>query len=201
MEYSIKDSVDRRRHIKVPYKDSLYKFEYDTTGKVLVENGQGHYVDYNSHLSKIVEEGDIKNSRRAGEWAGYNQEYNLTFNEVYENGRLLRGESIDSLGNKYFYTSRLKPVDVPRGNLISRSLRYPAEARERNVQGVVGIQFSISAEGEVSDYKIVHSVYPSLDAEAMRVIKSSLVWTPAEAYGKKISSNYVMPISFTLQGQ
>ena len=207
MDYSIKDSLNREQHRKVSYKDSLYKFEYDTIGKPLVEDGQGHFVNYNERLNKITEEGDVKNSRRAGEWKGYDPDYNLYFNENYENGRLRNGTATDSLGRKYVYYNRFKPADYPRdskGRFVGymlNNIHYPADARERNIQGTVTIGFKISDKGETFDYKILHSVSPSLDAEAMRVVKGTIGWKPAEVYGRKINSDFVAPVSFTLQGQ
>lgn len=63
-------------------------------------------------------------------------------------------------------------------HFINSHLRYPVIAQENGTQGQVIAQFVIQADGTLSDLKIVKSVDPLLDAEAMRVIKEMPKWQP-----------------------
>ena len=57
---------------------------------------------------------------------------------------------------------------------------------------------TIRADGSLSDFEIIQSSYPELDAEAIRVISSMPAWTPAQADGKAVASFYTLPIQFKL---
>ena len=83
-------------------------------------------------------------------------------------------------------------------NIIYRKLRYPADARERGIGGMVVISFLISPEGIACCFKIEKSDYPSLGAEAFRIVKTLKNWTPAENEGQKVWMKYIMPVKFRL---
>jgi periplasmic protein TonB len=76
---------------------------------------------------------------------------------------------------------------------------YPADANEAGVFGKVIVQFSVDKEGRVCDVKVIKSVHPSLDAEAVRVIKESPRWKPAKQSGNAVKQNFTIPIVFSLQ--
>jgi protein TonB len=82
---------------------------------------------------------------------------------------------------------------------VKDRIMYPAMASEAGITGKVFVQFSVNREGEVCDVKVVRSVHPSLDNEAVRVIKSSPRWTPAKQSGTPVKQNFVIPIAFQLQ--
>ncbi|NDV46147.1 TonB family protein [Paludibacter sp. 221] len=81
---------------------------------------------------------------------------------------------------------------------ISESLKYPAEAQQKEIQGRVICQFVVNADGTVSDVKVMRSVNPLLDNEAVRVIENMPKWTPGEQRGKKVRTQYTIPINFSL---
>ena len=82
---------------------------------------------------------------------------------------------------------------------IAQHLRYPADLDVTDVQGIVVCQFVIEPDGSISNVKVVRSVYPSLDREAVRVIKSMPKWDPGTLDGEPIRSKYTLPIKFQLQ--
>jgi protein TonB len=82
---------------------------------------------------------------------------------------------------------------------VKSNVVYPVEASEAGVFGKVIVQFSVNREGKVCDIKVIKSVHPSLDAEAVRVIQKSPQWTPAKQSGNAVKQNFVIPIAFTLQ--
>ena len=81
---------------------------------------------------------------------------------------------------------------------LNRSLRYPQEAIDNEVQGPVVVQFIVDKEGTVSDVEAI-SGPQELRAEAVRVIKKSGKWTPAVQNGRQVKSYKKQPIVFRLE--
>jgi len=82
--------------------------------------------------------------------------------------------------------------------LISQNLVYPPIAIERNIQGRVIIEFIVKQDGSIGDVKVVRSVHPDLDKEALRVIKELPPFIPAYINGKAVERNSRLPIIFKL---
>ena len=61
----------------------------------------------------------------------------------------------------------------------SNNIDYPQEALRNNISGKVVVRFIITADGNVSDVRVVKSAHPLLDAEAVRVVSSSPAWETA----------------------
>ena len=54
---------------------------------------------------------------------------------------------------------------------LHKAIRYPAIAEENGIQGRVVCTFVVERDGGITDVKVVRSVDPSLDKEAVRVLK------------------------------
>ena len=66
-------------------------------------------------------------------------------------------------------------------------------------EGRVVVKFLVEKDGRLSHLKVVRSVSPLLDAEALRVIKAMPNWTPGRYEGKPVRVKYNVPIQFKLQ--
>lgn len=84
---------------------------------------------------------------------------------------------------------------------LSKNISYPKEAFEANKQGRVLATFVIETDGSISEAKVVKSVDPSLDEEALRVINAMPNWTPGKQSGKVVRVKYTVPINFRLDGK
>ena len=83
---------------------------------------------------------------------------------------------------------------------VNSHLTYPEAAKEAGTQGRVMIQFTVNADGSMSDFKVVRSASPELDAEALRVLTScTQKWTPGVQDGKPVAVTYNFPIIFQLR--
>ncbi|MCB2194357.1 MAG: energy transducer TonB [Bacteroidetes bacterium] len=82
---------------------------------------------------------------------------------------------------------------------IQQNLKYPVIAQENGVSGRVFVQFDVNAKGEVTNVVVVRGVDPSLDKEAVRVVKSSPRWTPGKQRGRPVRVRFTFPIVFQLQ--
>ena len=84
---------------------------------------------------------------------------------------------------------------------LSKTIKYPAEAEKAGKQGRVIATFVVKKDGSISDARVVKSVDPLLDAEALRVINAMPAWTPGTQNGKPVNVKYTVPISFRLDGK
>ena len=83
---------------------------------------------------------------------------------------------------------------------LVNAIKYPEAAQNAGVEGKVVVEFTVNADGTLSDFKVVKSVSPELDAEALRVIKAMPAWSPAIVDGTTVACSSVLPVSFKLQG-
>jgi TonB family protein len=81
---------------------------------------------------------------------------------------------------------------------IGKAVRYPVEAQKNNIQGKVFLSFIVEKDGTLTDIKVERKVDPSLDAEAIRLVKGSAKWLPGKQDGKPVRVKYNLPIAFTL---
>ncbi|MCI1785444.1 MAG: TonB family protein [Bacteroidales bacterium] len=77
-------------------------------------------------------------------------------------------------------------------------LKYPQEAVRNGIQGRVLVDFIIDKNGDVKNAKVVRSVDPLLDAEALRVVNASPRWRPGRVLGKKVDAEMTITIEFKL---
>ena len=82
---------------------------------------------------------------------------------------------------------------------LSENVKYPALAIKAQEQGRVVVSFTVEKDGAISDVKVARSVTPSLDAEAVRVVKAMPKWTPGKQGGEFVRVKYNVPVSFRLQ--
>ena len=81
---------------------------------------------------------------------------------------------------------------------LQRNVKYPAAAQQAGIQGKVEVAFTVKEDGSVSDVKVIRSVNPELDAEAVRVIRAMPKWKPGEQRGTPVDARFEMPIVFRL---
>jgi protein TonB len=80
---------------------------------------------------------------------------------------------------------------------IGSNIKYPSNIGE--VQGRVICRFIVEKDGKIGKIEVVRSVYPDLDKEAVRVIRSMPKWIPGKQNGKTTRVWYTLPINLKLQ--
>ncbi len=89
--------------------------------------------------------------------------------------------------------------DAELFNFIYSNINYPEIAKENNIQGRVTLRFCVTYKGTVDQVSVVRGVDPSLDEEAIRVIKMLPLWKPGKQGGKPVNVWYSVPIKFELK--
>lgn len=84
---------------------------------------------------------------------------------------------------------------------ISRTITYPVSALKQNLQGRVVVSFIVERDGSLSNAKVVKSVAPDMDKEALRVVKKMPRWIPGQQNGCKVRVKYTIPVTFRLDKQ
>jgi TonB family protein len=83
---------------------------------------------------------------------------------------------------------------------LTMNVRYPKEAEDKGLQGRVIATFVVEKDGSITNAKIVKSIDPTLDAEALRVINGMPNWIPGKQNGEPVRVKYTVPVTFRLQG-
>ena len=81
---------------------------------------------------------------------------------------------------------------------LSSHVQYPAIAIDICIQGTVTVAFIVEPDGSVSNAKLVRSVDPSIDQEALRLVGQMPKWNPGKRAGIPVRVRYCLPIKFKL---
>ena len=80
---------------------------------------------------------------------------------------------------------------------LQTNLNYPKDAKKQNVGGRILVMFVVEADGSISNVRVAKKIFPSLDAEALRVVKAMPKWNPGKEKGKPVRVNFSLPIVFS----
>lgn len=177
---------------------------WDSAGIRQITDGDGHcrcifrawQQDY------LIESGRLVKGKRDSIWVGTLNGRHY-FQETYRDGTLLSGISVDEQGNRYTYQEIEKsasPSDGMHGfyNAIGSRLKYPAQARQRNIQGKVLVEFTVEKDGTLSNINVIEGIDDDCDKEAVRAVPRSRKWTPAKQRGQLVRQKMIIPIMFSL---
>lgn len=81
---------------------------------------------------------------------------------------------------------------------LKENLKYPTVPAENGIQGRVIVLFKVEADGSLTDVRIGGSVDPSIDREALRLVKAMPKWIPGKQDGKPVPVKFQVPITFRL---
>ena len=81
---------------------------------------------------------------------------------------------------------------------LTKNLKYPLTAQRAKRKGTVLVSFIVNKDGSIADRKVVKSVSPELDREALRVLRLMPKWKPGEDHGQPCRTYICIPIVFKL---
>lgn len=86
---------------------------------------------------------------------------------------------------------------------IYENIKYPAIARDNNIEGTVVISFVVDDKGRINDAQIVREIGGGCGAEALRVVNMMndlpQAWTPGKQRGRAVNVLFNLPVKFKLQ--
>ncbi|MFA7082779.1 MAG: energy transducer TonB [Bacteroidales bacterium] len=106
---------------------------------------------------------------------------------------------------KTIFTVVEQEATFPGGNeklneYLAKSIKYPQQAKETGTRGKVMLTFVIERDGSITDIKVLRDIGSGCGEEARRVVKEMPKWQPAKQRGKAVRQQFVLPVSFNLQG-
>ena len=113
-------------------------------------------------------------------------------------------KTVVSQSNKSVYDEVEVMPEFPGGmqamiEYLNTNIKYPKDAIKQEVGGRVMVMFVVETDGSLSNVRVARKVFPSLDAEAVRVVKSMPKWKPGKEKGRSVRVNFTMPIVFSVK--
>lgn len=183
----------------------LHVGPYDSTGKT------GLWRQYTASGAVCGEYG-FRDNRKDGISTEYDSLGNKVLELVYRQGEVVdtlvaTGISPVSEQMSVFGKCGSVPDSVLRGTCSERALieflamniRYPARARENNVQGTAIVRFMINSDGTLSDIKVLRGLSEDIRQEVIRIISIMPPWEPGRHDGQPVKVAFTMPIKFRLE--
>jgi protein TonB len=109
----------------------------------------------------------------------------------------------DVIGEEQVFLAVEQQPEFPGGEsaliaYIGKNTKYPAIARENNIEGRVFISFVVEKDGSISDVKVLRGIGGGCDEEAKRVIKSLPKFSPGKQNGRPVRVQFNVPVNFKL---
>ena len=82
---------------------------------------------------------------------------------------------------------------------IEENMQYPKECAEKGIYGRVIVAFVVERDGQLSNIRVVKSVHPALDKEALRIVNLMPRWIPGKQNGVTVRVKYIIPIRFSVK--
>lgn len=172
----------------------IYKTQDLKTGRLI-------FFRENGDTSEVV---NYTNRKKDGFATYYFPSGNMSAKYLYKEGNVISEEFWNDDGSvQPDKVGANTPPDYYRGieffsSDISRMLRYPEDAKMKNIEGRVALSFIVDFDGKVTDVTILESVYPSLDKEAADAIKKCGKWIPGKQHNQYVKMRFSIPVIFQL---
>lgn len=83
-------------------------------------------------------------------------------------------------------------------NYLATHLKYPEEAKELGIQGIVYINFVIEKDGSITEVKVMRGIGGGCDEVALQAVREMPRWTPGRQQGNMVRVSFNLPVRFTL---
>lgn len=113
-------------------------------------------------------------------------------------------KTVVSQSNQSVYDQVEQMPEFPGGmpamiEFLQTNLKYPEDAIKQQVGGRVMVMFVVETDGTLSNVRVARNVFPSLDSEAVRVVKTMPKWKPGKEKGRPVRVNFTLPVVFSLK--
>lgn len=165
----------------------------------LPSSAKGTVTDMNGEFSMDVRQG----STVVAAYVGYASESIVANNPQQKYIFTLQKDGSGDSGKPFDVVEQMPQFPGGHAALLqylAQNIRYPEAAHKAGIQGRVIANFVVEKDGSITEAKIVKSVSPELDAEALHVINSMPQWIPGRQNGEAVRVKYTIPVTFQLQG-
>lgn len=201
------------QHYVKQYKNDLpvdtgFTFRDDgTMASVTITDslGNGIYQQYHTN-GKVMLIGNLTEGVRNGPWTLKREDGSKRMDLIYLKDSIVQtacyaDDGVTRLPGDCIFE---KPASYPGGIkqwglFLQRNLRYPHAAIDKNIEGIVAVQFVVDKEGNASEFQIISSPDPLLSNEVLRLMNKSGKWEPAIQYNQKVIYRHIQTVSFRLR--
>ena len=111
-------------------------------------------------------------------------------------------KTVVSQSNQNVYDQVEEMPEFPGGmpaliEFLQTNIKYPKDAIKQEVGGRVMVMFVVETDGSISNVRVARKVFPSLDEEAVRVVKTMPKWKPGKEKGRPVRVNFTLPVVFS----
>ncbi|NRS88310.1 hypothetical protein HNQ02_001224 [Flavobacterium sp. 7E] len=157
-----------------------------------IKNGKSEYW-FKSGVKESAE--FYVNNKLEGKQTRYYESGQLKRSENYKNNEFIDGKCFDENGTEITFFPYFVHPEYPGGlsafyKHVSRNFKAPNEEKGR-----IKINFVVEKDGTITDCKIKQGINTAMNAEAIRVLKSSVLWTPGRVDGKDARVKFSIPIT------
>lgn len=173
---------------------------YTKKDKIRQSDSKTFYSSGQIRINFMYNEGKLN-----GKTVSYFENGNIRGEYWFNNGKVDKEKSrcFNEKGEIIPYINYETFPSYPGGNealkeYLQTHLKYPEIARKKKIEGRVTVRFKVNKDGSVFDVKVLHSVNPFLDQEAIRVVKKMPKWNPGTQFGLPVSVYFTVPVNFRL---
>jgi len=82
---------------------------------------------------------------------------------------------------------------------LGTQIKYPSIDKDLGIKGTVFVKFIVEKDGSISGVELLKGVSPTIDAEALRVVKGMPLWKPGKQRDEPVRVFFNLPIRFDLR--
>ena len=181
------------------------------TGKYKNDKKTGEWKSYNTD-STVYAKMTYDNDELHGSLFNYDSLGNVTFEEIYEKGELLSStaDTTQKIGDELPRFPGCEDQGLSQKELhhcatnkmltyVYSNLRYPAKARENDVEGMALFRYNVDEKGNVVDVETLWGISGDIKEECLRLINNMPKWRPGYKDEKPVKARYTLPIRFKLE--
>lgn len=95
----------------------------------------------------------------------------------------------------YIRYDRIPNATYDVSKYLMTHINYPQNLKDSFTNGKVIIKFTIETNGSITNARMIKCIHPTIDSIIKSVILGMPKWEPAEYNGKKVVSQYTLPIN------
>lgn len=166
------------------------------------KNGEFIYFYENGQKDS---EGIYIKDLRDGEWKWYFDNGQMSSKELYEKGEIVEfefwnedGSIVEGDFDGIVLPEFIGGMDAYMSYLIE-NVKYPEKAIRDDIYGMVKINIIIGKDGTIEETRVLKSIHPLLDEEALRVVMEMTKWKPGKVHNRLERISLTLPINFKLE--
>ena len=164
---------------------------WDSLGNRLVVDGNGQEIQrYPS--GNVAVEGEYRHGMKEGYWYGRHPNGQMYFEEYFNRGRLISGQSRTLKGETFTYDeSSFYPLPEGGFERFQEYLKAETKKIDPDELGHVKLSFRVTATGTLTDLRITQHATPLLDEKAKEILLAGPRWLPARRHGHERTDGVV----------